>query len=915
VRLGLLALLAALAFPAGAAAATVTATENTIRVHGAAANEVALHELAPYETEPSGPPLASAPAGDYRFEIPRYAHGRDRAYSKFLVTGDGPARHVTDLPSVRDFAFPEPPTKKGLQVQMVDDAEELGIGHAGINLALDGYLYRTPVPGDTIPFESGGRTFHFRAGAVRALDRQIRALSDNGVLVNLILILYDTPRANSPNDVLLHPDAARGQGTVYAFNTKTAEGVAYFTAAMEFFTERYTRPDQRYGRAVGFIVGNEVDAQWVWQNMGEKTAEAFMEDYARTVRLTWIAARKAYAHARVYISLTHHWAHAFAAEPLRYYPGKQVIDLMEAISAHGGDFPWHVAQHPYPEDLFDPAFWHDTTATDSFDTPRITFKNLDVLTRYLSPGRRIILSEQGFHTPSTAEEDERLQAAAYALAYYKVRFLDRIDSFILHRHVDHRREGGLRLGLWTWDEDRPEPSSPGARKRIYEVFRDIDTAGSLDATAFAKPVIGIAEWAELVPGFDPGALANREPPRLAGTRFVRRPHGARAVAPPDRWQPAENATAVTDGRVQFAALGKLWRGADVRLDEPLDARARPYLTAALDVPVQAYEAKVKVYDGASVAEGVAVLDGGGRFALDLRGWPGLASVDRVKVWVRTAGNEDWTGSYGLGQVAFAAGIVPAGGRANLQLEASAASLRPSAPVTVEVTNHDAQTLRGEIALQPSDSLRVAPETLDVEGLATGERRRFTLRIEAAAGSQPVLRYRYRGRTAERPVALPAGGIVLYDFEDGTEGWVAGENVAAVSQETRFANAPGTPRLGRYVLAAQGRDVPADAWRTVRVDAPEGIDLRAGPFFAHVNGYGGVPGAGYEARVELTSAMGDALTRTVPIHPDSWNRVAVDTAGWPGAGDVVAIAVSYRAVGNSMVWRSQFQVDFVGFEGE
>jgi Family of unknown function (DUF5722) len=913
VRAGvLLALLAALAFPAGAAAATVTASADTITVRGEASGPAELHELAAYETAPSGPPLAGAPAGEYEFELPRYQGGRDRAYSKFLVTGDGPARHVTDLPSQRDFAFPQPATKKGLQVQMVDDAEELGIGHAGINLALDQYLYRTEVPGDTIAFESGGRTFHFRAGAVRALDRQVKALSDNGVLVNLILILYDNPRQNSPNDVLMHPDAARGHGTVYAFNTKTAEGVAHFTAAMEFFTERYTRPDQRYGRAVGFIVGNEVDAQWVWQNMGEKTAEAFMEDYARTVRLTWIAARKAYARARVYISLTHFWAQAFAAEPLRYYPGRQVIDLMEAISARGGDFPWHVAQHPYPEDLFDPAFWHDTTATDSFDTPRITFKNLDVLTRYLDPGRRIILSEQGFHTPSTTQEDERLQAAAYALAYYKVRFLDRIDSFILHRHVDHKQEGGLRLGLWTWDEDRPQASSPGARKHLYEVFRDIDTDRSLAATEFAKPVIGIQDWAELVPGFDPGALADRDPPHLAGTRLVRRPHGAR---PLDGWQPAENATAVTpDGRVQFAALAKLWRGADVRLDAPLDARARPYLTAALDLPAEAYEAKVKVYAGERVAEGVAVLDGGGRFALDLRGWPGLASVERVKVWVRADGNADWSGSYGLEQVAFASGIVPAGGRANLQLEASAASLRPGAPLTVEVTNHDARALRGEIALQPSDTLRVAEPALDVDGHATGERRRFTLRIEAASGSRPRLRFRHRGETRERPVALPAGGIVLYDFEDGTEGWSAGGNVVGVSQQSRFANAPGAPRLGRYVLAVQGADVPADAWRTVRVDAPQPIDLRAGPFFAHVNGYGGVPGATYEARVELTAGSGDVLTRTVAVHPDSWNRVEVDTPGWAGAGAVVGIEISYRAVGNPMVWRSQFQVDFVGLEG-
>jgi hypothetical protein len=58
-----------------------------------------------------------------------------------------------------------------------------------------------------------------------------------------------------------------------------------------------------------------------------------------------------------------------------------------------------------------------------------------------------------------------------------------------------------------------------------------------------------------------------------------------------------------------------------------------------------------------------------------------------------------------------------------------------------------------------------------------------------------------------------------------------------------------------------------------------------------------------------------LTRTVPVFPDSWNRIEVDTAGWAGAGNVTGIAISYRATGSTMMWSSQFQVDYVGFEGD
>jgi hypothetical protein len=40
------------------------------------------------------------------------------------------------------------------------------------------------------------------------------------------------------------------------------------------------------------------------------------------------------------------------------------------------------------------------------------------------------------------------------------------------------------------------------------------------------------------------------------------------------------------------------------------------------------------------------------------------------------------------------------------------------------------------------------------------------------------------------------------------------------------------------------------------------------------------------------------------------RIAV--RGEAPAGEVVGLAVSYRASGSGITWRSQFQVDFVGY---
>jgi len=189
---------------------------------------------------------------------------------------------------------------------------------------------------------------------------------------------------------------------VYAFNTATSEGVAYFTAAMEFLGQRYSRADHEHGRVVGYIVGNEIDAQETWYNMGRKPLAVFLRDYSRALRIAWQAARKAYTNVRVYISLTHYWTQSIKPDDPEYaYKPRDLVGALADLTARNGDFPWAVAYHPYPENAFDPAFWNDETATSDVDTIRITFKNIEVLPRYLAQNRlryrgqprRIILSE------------------------------------------------------------------------------------------------------------------------------------------------------------------------------------------------------------------------------------------------------------------------------------------------------------------------------------------------------------------------------------------------------------------------------------------------------------------------------------------------------------------------------------------
>ncbi len=980
--------------PSGTSAATgitsVAAHDATVEVAGSvdtAGAPVSVYALGAEadpgsyaDSEPAATTTAGAD-GAFTASVPRTdSAGRDRLYAQYVAVTqvDGGARIVggphyvdgLDFAPARDFAYPQALSKKGLQVEMTDDAEELGVQHAGINVAFNQLMRNGPGddPAEVVPFESNGRTFYFDADAVAQLDGQIKPLSDNGILVNLILILYQDADPDSAWPVLHDPDAAVGSGTVYAFNTRTAEGVAHYTAAMEFLADRYTRADQAHGRAVGYIVGNEVDAQWVWANSGDKPLEEFLVTYARAVRIAWQATRKYWNGARTYISLTHCWTivcgeNPDPANPTRFYAGKDVIDQLNALTKRTGDVGWNVAHHPYPENLFDPAFWNDETATPGFDTQRITFKNIEVLPDYLAQSdlgyegasRRIILSEQGCNTPGESADAEDLQAACYAYAYYKVRFLDSIDAFILHRHVDHQQEGGLRLGVWTWDDGRTESAMPGRHKRSYDVFAGIDTARSLEVTDFAKAVIGIDDWADAVPGFDPAAVSERAEPVQVGTRISAKPVGERVLADfedgVDGWRASDNAQAVeavrggSSGRqslrVRFDSTSllpswsrdaKTWKGADVVFPDPVDAGRSAHLNLAVRVPEPAegdfqpgnvFHAKVRVYaaDG-QVAYGLARLDparGWNRLTLDLSGWRPRSELARIKVWVRGSTNDDWAGSFDLDRVSLSHSVAPASGPRNIDVSAALSDHHPvGSRLTFTVTNNDVRPLDDSAMLRPCDGVAVTPTSLDVNGIATGESRTYATTVTAfdpADPDHPAVCVAYGGQQLRVAFAVPpATPTPIFDFEDGTQGWTAGAQVSGVAAVSGFPNGPGSPHGGGKALEATTESVAASTPRTVTVEPASPLDLSgAQRVVAWVDSYGGAPGAsGYEATLTLFSGTDTRTATLSTFQPDKWNEVGVDVADWPNRDHVTRMEVSFHAVGTDTPWNGRFQVDDVAY---
>jgi hypothetical protein len=73
----------------------------------------------------------------------------------------------------------------------------------------------------------------------------------------------------------------------------------------------------------------------------------YMDHYLRSMRLVHNVSRRHDPHARVFISLTHHWN--TPADPMwKSYSNLDLVNRLAESSRIEGDFAWGLAYHPYP---------------------------------------------------------------------------------------------------------------------------------------------------------------------------------------------------------------------------------------------------------------------------------------------------------------------------------------------------------------------------------------------------------------------------------------------------------------------------------------------------------------------------------------------------------------------------------------
>jgi len=473
---------------------------------------VTVYEHVPTVGEKLGRSLAvlNAKAENGCFSLPRFEGEHDRIYSRYaVVAADGSAVggvcYITDIADdvpENTEDYPTPPFIKtlGAPPQL---SKKLDIRQGRHDISLPGLMSTVPTE-DTLEYRWNGKTYYFLRSVVEKLDEQMRSVPFT------TMILLNSPRSFGSTgekallDTVIHPkfDWKFPQAFISAFDMETEDGQSYYGAFVEFLVERYTRPDKKYGVAVGAIISNEVNSQYVWGNAGEMPMEEYVHEYSEAMRLAWLCGRKHCSHFRVYISLDQFWtgSNFSGCEPLRYYQGRPMLEKLNEYATAEGNFPWHIAYHPYPEDLRCPDFWHDRAPDFTFSTYKITFKNMEVLEAFLSQEaflykgepRRIIFSEQGFNSQNGALQSltEKQAAAGYVLAYMKARNMKTVDMFTHHSCIDNPHEFGLNLGIFRYDPTKPE--NVGEPKPIFESFMAMDTPDEAAVVAKARAFVGEA---------------------------------------------------------------------------------------------------------------------------------------------------------------------------------------------------------------------------------------------------------------------------------------------------------------------------------------------------------------------------------------------------------------------------------------
>ena len=458
-------------------------------------------------------PITSIRKSDDQFSFTfnlNYKQANSRLFDKFAIGIKQNGKYVllSDFRYITNperraqyqYAYPKAASKKGLLVDPYklegNELRDLGVKQAAYNIPvgrLVGHTSSANYP--TIYYNYQGQTYLFDGQVVKEYDIIFSRLTQLGIQTTAI-ILNDW---NGGYLNLVHPNARKaGACPYYMFNASDKSGVDHMAAIATFLAERYS--GTAHGQVVNWVIANEVNARKHWNYYAAVDAQTYAEVYADAFRVFYNAIKSVNACAKIYMPVDQTWNRNLNDGD---YDARDIIDYFNAYIKAEGNIDWDLSHHPYPVPLTHAAFWNMPSnykrmnlVTNSVDTKMVTMQNINVVTSYLQreellnpygESRSVILSEQGFNSLS----GQGVQAAAFAYAYYIAEANSHIDGFLLNRQTDAAAEvaQGMAFGINNAD---------GSHKQIYNVYKNIDGPNSQAATEFAKSIIGISSWSDVI---------------------------------------------------------------------------------------------------------------------------------------------------------------------------------------------------------------------------------------------------------------------------------------------------------------------------------------------------------------------------------------------------------------------------------
>ena len=318
-------------------------------------------------------------------------------------------------------------------------------------------------------------------GIIRDGYTTIQVISDGILGANEV---YKSPYARA---AMTPADAHPLQPLHYMLNTYDAAGI---NAITQLLTKCAAS-----SAGENYIIGNEANVR-KWNYTIWRDWDSYMMEYEQVFRVCYNAIKSQNANARVFVSIDQNWDRNRPASHAEYYEfidGKDFLIKFDTLIKRGGNIDWNVAQHPYPVPLTYAKFWDMSGCPNGgymkaqvTSGKMMTFQNTSLLTNFLlqpamfSPAtgapRRIIFSEIGL----TNAQGVEVQAASLYAAYYAAKANPLVDEIIF---------------LFNFSEANLDTRLSG---QSQAVFNSLGTPAEPAYEAWAKAVIGISDWAQVI---------------------------------------------------------------------------------------------------------------------------------------------------------------------------------------------------------------------------------------------------------------------------------------------------------------------------------------------------------------------------------------------------------------------------------